>query len=96
MISVWTDFNAEAPDGACRLLKYDGDDLDAQMPRLGLKEGDIVVLRQDGDFTVRARLELRFATMLGRTALVAVPDWPSLRYVDGPAEDGTGDHTTLR
>lgn len=96
MITVWTDFNAESPDGACWLLKYDGEDLDAQLPCLGLRGGDIVVLTQDGDFTVRARLELRFEAMLGRTALVAVPDWASLRFSEGSGEGGAGDRRILR
>jgi hypothetical protein len=79
MLKVFTDFNARTADGACWNLAYRGTDLGGRADELHLERGDKVILFQDeGDFEVTATLDVRYVDVLGREALVAVPDWLTL------------------
>lgn len=79
MIRVFSDFNAMTPDEVCWNLVYQGTDLEKQLDKLQLSKGDKIILYQDeGDFDVIATLDYRFVAMLGRMALVAVPDWSTM------------------
>jgi hypothetical protein len=79
MLKVFTDFNARTVDGVCWILVYQGSDLDERTDELHLRKGDKIILFQDkDDFEVTATLDVRYVDVLGRVALVAIPDWSTL------------------
>jgi hypothetical protein len=79
MLVVRTDFNARTVDGVCWILVYQGADLEERKDELRLQKGDKIILFQDeDDFEVTATLDFRYVDVLGRAALVAVPDWSTL------------------
>jgi len=79
MVRIYVDFNDSCSDDweAYWNLSIDDQSLksQAQLDKLGLKEGDNVILYQDGnDLEVIARLAWRYVDILDDTALVAVAD----------------------
>jgi len=85
MVRIYADFNDRCADDGdvCWNLHIDDQRLEtqSQLDKLGLKDGDKVILYQDEDeFEVIAALEWRFVDVLDKTALVAVTDPSTFRY----------------
>lgn len=75
---VYADFNDRTLDGACWNLWYGGEKLAKSITSLRLAIGDQILLYQDeGDFEVVAVVDFRYVHVLGQTAWVADPDWPT-------------------
>ncbi len=78
MLRLFTDFNAITPDDECWILVHDGSDVTPDL----VKPGDRVLLYQDADdFEVEATIDERFVAILQRRALVALPDWDTMREI---------------
>jgi predicted DNA-binding WGR domain protein len=79
MIRVYADFNEGTPEDQFWILHYDGEILEKQLGKLGLRAGDQVILYQDeNDFEVSATLKFGFIQPVGREVLYAIPDWKTI------------------
>ena len=66
-------------------MLHEGVHLDEAAERLQLKAGDRILLYQDDDdFEVEATLDHRHFSCLLGAAWIAVPDWTTLRDIEGP------------
>jgi hypothetical protein len=78
-IRIYTDFNAQTPDGLCWLLLYNDEDLGSQVEKLGLgKQSKVVLYQDEDDFEVMVTLDFQYNDFLKREAWIATPDWATL------------------
>lgn len=81
MLRVYCDFNDRTEDDLHWLLFFEGSALADAAGRLGLRDGDRVLLFQDADdFEVEATLHFnRTDPYFAGTKLCALPDWSTAR-----------------
>ena len=79
MLRVFTDFNARCVDGNCWILIYNGVPIDGTLVKIGDK---IIILQDEDDFEVVAKVDFRFVESLGRYDWVAIPDWSTKRIIN--------------